>query len=127
VSQNPTIGRRTFMGLALGGAAAVGAGVAWRSLGQDDNASRAEDNEPPSPDDATAAVGERYLTVAPAGTTTVSLRAALGPGVEAAWKNGDVEAVAAAVREDFVQEDTVEVDGWVLSETECRLAALVVV
>lgn len=127
MSRQPTIGRRTFMGLALGGAAAVGAGVVWRSVGEDDNPLRPGDNGPPSPDDATAAVGERYLAVAPAGTTAVSLRAAVGPGVEAAWRSGDVEAVAAAVRDDFVRRDTVELDGWVLSVTECRLAALAVV
>lgn len=122
--------RRRFLVLAAGGGTAVVVGLGLK-LGLDRGDPQTTGGAGPSPDaaaDAAAeAVGRRYLEETPAESTEAELQAAL-PGELADVQPGEETArLAAAVQADFDQGRTVELDGWLLSVTECRVAALSVV
>ncbi|MEL7207391.1 MAG: hypothetical protein AAGK32_04015 [Actinomycetota bacterium] len=120
------IDRRQF--LALGGAATAVV-LASGVLGacSDDAGPATPDATLPDADEATRAVGERYLAVNPEEQNPAVLRAALPPDLADVTPGQQVDAVDRAVREDFEADRITEVDGWLLSVTECRLAALAVV
>jgi hypothetical protein len=123
--------RRRFLALiAGGGAALVAAGVGLR-IGLDDGTEPAADSVPtpasPTPDAATAAIGERYLEETPTEASAADLRRLLPEELSDVSPGEQTDRVANAVRADFEQDRIVELDGWLLSVTECRLAALSVV
>jgi hypothetical protein len=117
--------RRVLALAAAGGAAALATALGLRLGGDDDSSPAAEPvAPPPSPDDATQAVGRRYLEAVPAEADADVLRGLLPEGLDSPASGEGADQVAAAVRADFAGGGTVELDGWVLSVTECRLAAL---
>jgi len=81
--------------------------------------------------DSARSLGRAALGALPGATTPSALVAAVlagvpgGPAKLAEASDDDLRAlVATRVREDFDSEDTVQVDGWILSCTEARLCAL---
>lgn len=76
--------------------------------------------------DAIATIGRRYLAVTAGENDARTLRPLVGMSDE---QRVDVDALErrfdTAVRQDFAAGRTVLVDGWVLSLTEARLAAIV--
>jgi hypothetical protein len=64
-------------------------------------------------------VAKGYLRLAPDESTATALRALLARRAESA--EGSLEQV---IQADFAQSDTVALNGWILSRTEARLAAL---
>lgn len=121
------IGRRTFLALG-GGAVLTAVGIGWLAADGDSSGPAASDpTPPPDSDRATQAVGERYLVVAPEEAEAEALRSLLPGELGTAPQVASAEVVDRAVRRDFARGDVVEVDGWVLSRVECRLAALTVV
>lgn len=115
----------------LGGAAAVGAGglVTYRAFDEGDGApTPPTTTRPPSasPHDALVAVGSRYLEEHPDERDQEVLLAALpalgGEVPEHPLEGLGVLADQAAA--DHASGEVVELDGWVLSRTECRAAAL---
>lgn len=106
------ISRRSALQLLAGGglALALPSGCGWW-------------DEPDGTVAGIAAVGEAYLATAPGERDEAVLRAALPPhGAD------DPEAalaeLAPAIAEDFATGRTVVLDGWLLSLTEARVAAL---
>ena len=73
---------------------------------------------------ALARIGRRYLELVPAERDPAKLRAHLGEFSDAADVLAHAAALERAVRRDFERGDILAVDGWVLSRTELRAAAL---
>jgi hypothetical protein len=65
------------------------------------------------------AVGERYLVLAPAEARADILRTLLAQRHDA-----DGPELGKVIQADFTASDTVALNGWILSRTESRLAAL---
>lgn len=115
------ITRRQALVAMAGGLAAAAATVAW--------AIQRDDSEPgPDPSavrDALAVVGARALALHP------SLAGSLPDGVSAAQARDAPDTVLASlagrIADDFAEGAVLDVDGWVLSRTECQLAAAVAV
>lgn len=118
--------------------AAVAAGVVVPQLIDDPEADEPEDGEPQdqsgeheapdSPTEAIALVGAAYLADAPAEENDVDLLRSLLPTLTATSANDLVDQLATLrepVQEDFAEDRTASIDGWVLSLTEARAAALV--
>ena len=81
--------------------------------------------------DSARSLGRAALAALPGATAPSALAAAVLAGLPggqaklAAASDDELRAlVGARVREDFEVEDTVQVDGWILSCTEARLCAL---
>ena len=120
------LGRRRFLGL-MGTAAAtflIGGAVGGCS---DVGDAAVPTSTRPTADAATRRIGERYLAATPGEHDEAVLRAGLSPAIADADPGGQRAAVDRAVRADFEAGRLVELDGWLLSENECRLAALTVV
>jgi hypothetical protein len=109
--------RRTVLRLLGGGtlAALLGAGPGATADAEDAGGAIAE---------VLARIGRRYLELVPAERDLDTLRARLGEFTT----TGDVLAGAAAlgraVERDFERGEILAVDGWILSRTELRAAAL---
>lgn len=73
-------------------------------------------------------IGERYLAVAPEERDATLLMRRLQDVVDAGdgSRDGRAEGVRTQIHRDFAADDVVQVDGWVLARTECRLCALAV-
>lgn len=84
---------------------------------------RAEDAGGPV-GEALARIGRRYLEVVPAERDPATLRAHLGEFADPADVLGHAAALKSAVRRDFERGDILALDGWILSRTELRAAAL---
>ena len=118
----------------LGAAAVVVGGgvVGWRLLDDDDAPAAPAPNEPPSPEppsslaEALAAVGGRYLEVAPDEADEQVLLAALPAldGTVPERPGQDLRVLAPQASEDHATGEVIVLDGWVLSLTESRAAAL---
>ena len=119
--------RRRFLLLAAGGGAAVVVGLGLK-LGLGDGDPQTTGGAGPSPaaapDAAAEAVGRRYLEETPAESTEADLRAALPDELADVQPGEETARLSAAVHADFDQGRTIELDGWLLSVTECRVAAL---
>lgn len=125
-------GRRAVLrGMGAGGAAAVVGLVGWRVLDDDEAGGPTPTTRPPLPPasstgDALVAVGARYLEEYPDEADRQALLDALpalqGEVPEPPGQGLGVLADQAAA--DHVAGDVVALDGWVLSRTECRAAAL---
>ncbi len=83
---------------------------------------------------ATRRIGRAYLAAVPSESDPRTLRSALSPSGQDPdewWGTIDVESLSATVRtdvrQDFAIGQTWTMDGWVLSRTEGRLAALLIV
>jgi len=74
---------------------------------------------------ALARVGRRYLEVTPEERDVATLRARLGELSAPPDVLAHVAALEQAVRRDFERGDILALDGWILSRTELRAAALV--
>jgi len=119
-------------GLAAGGVVAVGGGLVARQLLDDDEPAPPATTAPPPPEprstmgDALVAVGTRYLEEVPEEADQALLLEQL-PALEGTVPDrpGPMLGVLAPQAEaDHVAGDLVELDGWVLSVTEARAAAL---
>ena len=118
----------------LGAAAVVVGGgvVGWRLLDDDDAPAAPATTEPPPPEptsslaEALAAVGGRYLEVAPDEADEQVLLAALPAldGTVPERPGQDLRVLAPQASEDHTTGEVIELDGWVLSLTESRAAAL---
>lgn len=119
MNDDPTLVTRRALLRWLGGGALVTLGVpAWPAT------SATIDDAGGAVAAALARIGRRYLEVTPAERDVATLRARLGEFATP----GDVLAHAAAleraVRRDFERGDILALDGWILSRTELRAAAL---
>lgn len=132
------ISRRAALGVLGGAAAAVAAAVAGVRLVGDDDADPPEDTGAPGGTtgtregglDGIRRIGEAYLAVQPEEASREALLEALDVGqpggVDPAAEPEEILAgLEAAIREDFAEARTVVLDGWHLSVTEARAAALV--
>ena len=127
--------RRTVLkGLGAGGVVVGGGLVAWRLLDDDDEAVEgvSTTTSPPPPDpasslgDALVAVGGRYLEEHPEEADREALLAGL-PALEGRVPERPgqgLQVLADQAAADHEAGDVVVLDGWVLSVTECRAAAL---
>lgn len=75
--------------------------------------------------EALARIGRRYLEIVPADRDLRALRAHLGEFAAVADVLAHGAALEHAVRRDFERGDILALDGWILSRTELRVAALV--
>jgi hypothetical protein len=129
------VGRRGFIGGVAGVAAVVAAPIGW--VGRAFGAS----NAGLSPNDkvarlfseaaGTRRIGEAYLAVAPEDNDATLLFRALAPDGEDPdewWARVSVGELRREVRtrahDDFITKDIVDLEGWQLSKTEARAAAL---
>jgi hypothetical protein len=121
---SPEITRRRALQLLGAGAAAVvvaGVGSLRRRDGDGDGAASTTATAP-LPDDPVARIGRRYLDEVPEEEDADRLRELLGvTGSASAALN---PTLLPAVAADFTAGDIVVVDGWHLSRTEARAAAL---
>ncbi len=127
------LSRRTVLAAIVGVGAALTAGAfGYLAFGPD-----ADDDDSGTSDDLTAtvptrqallAVGERYLATHPEEADTEVLLAALAPlgGSIPADPDTQLAVLGQQVSADYAAGDVVELDGWVLSRTEGRAAALFV-
>lgn len=124
------LSRRVVIGGMVGGAAALVAG----GFGIAALADQGTTDPKPAPDLAPVArsadhaalrrVGRRYLEVEPADSDPPRLARALeAAGIDRADTGGPSGLRAAAIR-DYRSGDTVLLDGWLVSRTEARYAAL---
>jgi hypothetical protein len=113
--------RRALLGLFASGAAAlVVAGCGGDGSGDVVGGS----DQRPEPADAVKVVGERYRSLVPAEDDEATLESLLGLEAGTATDEAMLAALAEQVRNDFATSDTVMIDGWILSVTEARAAAL---
>ena len=120
------IPRREFLWQALSACAAgvlVPAQSAWAV--QSDHIDRAATM---GSGDAVRAVGEAYLRQLGRDTTRESVVAAARGALEAIDRSRDqpgaIRALVRAVRDDFEQGRSVQLEGWILSRTEAEICAL---
>ncbi|MCU0270273.1 MAG: hypothetical protein MUF83_16735 [Acidimicrobiales bacterium] len=128
------LSRRTVLAAIVGVGAALTAGAfGYLAFGPADD----DDDDSGTSDDLTAtvptrqallAVGERYLATHPEEADTEVLLAALAPlgGSIPADPDTQLAVLGQQVSADYAAGDVVELDGWVLSRTEGRAAALFV-
>lgn len=124
--------RRTVLkGLAVGGVVVIGGGLVARQVLDGDAAPppTTAPTRPPPPStmgDALVAVGARYLEVVPEEADQAFLLGQLPAleGVVPERPGTDLAVLSSQVVADHASGDLVDLDGWVLSRTECRAAAL---
>lgn len=124
--------RRTLLkGIGAGAVLVVGGVAGWQLLG-DDGAGPTTTTAPPPPEpasslgDALVAVGSRYLAAHPDEADRATLLAAL-PQLQGQVPERPGQALrvlADQAEADHEAGEVVALDGWVLSRTECRAAAL---
>lgn len=129
--------RRAMLALLGGGAATVLVGGTVALRARDDGDGGGETGEPPPdplPDsqarlDGIAQVGTRYRELVPEEATREALLAAIPMAEQlpdtAGALEGELGERREQIRSDFANGDVVDVDGWQLSVTEARLAALI--
>ena len=125
--------RRTVL-KGLGAAVVVVGGgvVGWQLLDDDDAPASPTTTEPPPPEptsslaEALAAVGGRYLEVAPDEADEQVLLAALPAldGTVPERPGQGLRVLAPQAAEDHATGEVIALDGWVLSLTETRASAL---
>lgn len=118
--------RRAVIVALLGGGAVVAAGGAYVVLSGGDDADTTSEPADVAADDALVAVGRRYLRDHPDEADAAVLLAALhalGDSVPAAPATR-LAVLRDQVTADFEAGEVVEVDGWIISLTEARAAAL---
>ena len=111
--------RAVLKGLAAGGVLVVGGGLVAREV--------LDDADPaPPPASSTVPVGTRYLEACPDEAEQEVLLDSLPAlqGEVPARPGQGLPVLADQAAEDHVTGDVVALDGWVLSRTECRAAAL---
>ena len=118
--------RRGFLaGLAAG---IIGAALGLRLYRWHENDTRAAERLAgvfQHPDSA-ARLGRLYLDGAPQEADTAHLLTLIGAAPAATETDEALRArLEARIREDFINDDLVAVDGWLVSRTEARLCALV--
>jgi hypothetical protein len=86
--------------------------------------SRARADDLPAATAALERIGRRYLGTVPAERDVAILRSQLGVFATPADVLAKVAALEQAVRSDFERGEVVALDGWILSRTELRAAAL---
>lgn len=121
----PRISRRAALGAIAGAAALVAGGIALdRLLDGDPSPTRPTPPLDVGDDelDALARVGNRYLELEPATAPSIE-RDLAHAGVDASDPH-DVKGLTAAAARDFAAGETVLIDGWVVSRSEARVAAL---
>ncbi len=126
--------RRTVLkGLGAGGVLVGGGLVGWRLLDGDDEGTDAPTTTAVPPPDPTSslsaalvAVGGRYLEEFPEEADRDRLLAALTPldGRVPERPGQALQVLEAQAEADHEAGEVVTVDGWLLSRTECRAAAL---
>ena len=119
--------RRLVLAALLGGGALVAAGVGVaRVAGDDGDSGTASEPTDVPADVALTALGERYLREVPAERDEAVLLAAL-PALGGSVPT-DPATQLAALREqvaaDYEADEVVELDGWLITRTEGRAAAL---
>src|SRR5262245_48858470 len=127
--------RRVLAGAGVLGAAAVAGFVVVPRLTDDDDASPEDagaDSGPPptpgSPTEAIALVGAAYLADAPSDEKDEAHLRSLLPTLTATSADGLVDQFGTLqdpAQTDLAEDRTASVDGWILSVTEARAAALV--
>ena len=124
--------RAVLKGLGAGAVVAGGGLVAWRLVDDDEDSAATTTTDPLPPEpasslrDALVAVGGRYLEEHPDEADREVLLDAL-PALDDQVPERPGQALrvlAPQVEADAVAGDLVALDGWVLSVTECRAAAL---
>jgi hypothetical protein len=126
-SPTRTINRRAAIGIIGGAAAAAALGLAYVAK------ERADDEPAPPPVAADTsstggipAIGEAYLAATPDEQSQPELLAALGlPDEVADDPEAQLSVLAEQIHTDFAAATVVQLDGWALSVTEARLAALI--
>jgi hypothetical protein len=126
------VSRRTVIvgGALVGVAGVVGVALAADVFGSDDapSASSPSTAPPVPPAEGIATVGAAYLATADASEgDEATLRAAL-PTLTGATPDELIDqlgTIRPAVEADFTEDRIVEVDGWILAQSEARAAALV--
>ena len=125
--------RSVLLGLGAGGVVVAGGVAGWQLLDDDEAADPPTTTTvPPPPEptsslaDALVAVGVRYLEEHPDEADQATLLTALPElGGEVPERPGQaLQVLADQAAADHESGDTIELDGWVLSVTECRAAAL---
>jgi len=126
--------RSVLLGLGAGGVAVAGGLAGWQLLDDGDEATGGPTTttSPPPPEptsslaDALVAVGARYLEATPDEADQEVLLAALPP-LDGQVPERPAQALGVLAEQaaaDHERGETVTLDGWVLSRTECRAAAL---
>ncbi len=122
--------RRAVLVGGLTSALAAAAGVAvWRDA-DEESAHREPDTEAPDADelvDLVAPIGLAYRRLVPDEDDATRLEDLLPTmaGLDAASALEALPALAVEIEADFAEGRTIDVDGWVLSRTEARAAALI--
>ncbi|MSO78149.1 MAG: hypothetical protein EXQ79_00905 [Acidimicrobiia bacterium] len=129
-----TVGRRGFLGGMAAALTVAATPINWvgRAFGAVPTASPADTLARLFRDAAgTERIGEAYLAVAPVERDASALFAALAPEGETPdewWGHVGVAELRRTLRKrahnDFAVNDVVDLEGWQLARTECRLAAL---
>jgi hypothetical protein len=120
------ISRRTALGILGGAAVALGAGglaLLRRDGGDGDGDAPVE---APGLADGLRAIGARYVALHPDDADPAALASALGTSREdlVAAPGEALRARRATIEAEHAVGEIVDVDGWVLARTECRIAAL---
>ena len=137
INDDRGITRRAALAFLGGGAAVlVGGGIALKA--RDDGGDSTTDTTSPPPDplpddaarlEGIAAVGARYRELVPEEATEEALLAAIPMAEELPDTPNALEDELGErrdqIRADFESGEVVDVDGWQLSRTEARLAALI--
>jgi hypothetical protein len=134
--RGPRLSRRAMLALLGGGAGAavLGGAVVLRSDDDDGPPTPAEPTLDPLPADPDrlrriARIGSRYRELVPEEAGRAALLAAIPMAEELPEAPEALEEELGArrdqIRSDFDSGDLVDVDGWQLSRTEARLAALI--
>jgi hypothetical protein len=125
--------RSVLIGLGVGGVVVAGGLAGWQVLGDDDDGSTAPTTTTPrqqepasSLSEALVAVGGRYLEEVPDEADQDALLDELTPleGRVPEHPAQALQVLGPQAAADHESGDTVVLDGWVLSRTECRAAAL---
>ena len=124
--------RCVLIGLGAGGVAVAGGLAGWQLLGDDDGSTASTTTAPRQPEpastlsEALVAGGGRYLEEFPDEADQDVLLEALPPleGQVPEHPSQALPVLGPQASADHEAGDVVVIDGWVLSRTECRAAAL---
>lgn len=121
----PQLGRRQLLRWIVAGGLTSGAlGSLAAACVADDTSGAGDDRQLTEAEVAIARVGRRYREVRPEEDDAAVLLGLLAVDPEAVSSPGDLRSLSAEVLDDYGAGRTVRLDGWVLSVTEGRAAAL---